>query len=110
MFRARHEGVRKLAIDNLKLEYAAEQKRLIANHDLDSIGLGLQLMTAEMNIWSAINGTLEADSRSKLSLGMQGPLSPEVKIRFQADANHRLAEAGKLYDASGVSYETALTK
>ena len=96
----RHRDVRMLAIDDLHRECEEMQAKLNASRDLSNIGMGLQILSYEMNVRSAINGTLDKDSTSELSLQLQGPLTPETKLRVMAEAARRIEQAEKIYDAA----------
>jgi hypothetical protein len=96
----RDRAVRMLAIDDLHRECQEMQAKLKESRDLSNIGMGFQILSYEMNIRSAINRTLDKDSTSELSLRIQGPLTPETKLRVMAEAARRIEEAGKIYDAA----------
>ena len=96
----RQAMVRGLAVDDLHRECEAMQAKLKASHDLSSLGMGVQIISYEMNVRSAINGTLDSDNTSELSLELQGPLTPEIKLRVLADAAERLKKADQIYDAA----------
>jgi hypothetical protein len=96
----RQRMVRTLAIDDLHRECEEMQAKLKANRDVSNFGMGLQVISYEMNVRSAINGTLEQDSKTELSLRLQGSLTPQTKLRIMADAAKRIENAEKLYDAA----------
>ena len=96
----RHEAIRKLALDDLRRDCDDMRAKLNASHDPSSIGMGLQVMSYEMNVRSAIQGTLDQDANEKLSLELQGPLSQEVKLRVMANAAERLKKAEQTYNAA----------
>lgn len=96
----RYRAVRLLAIDDLHGECEEMRARLKESRDLSNVGMGLQVLSFEMNVRSAINGKLDEDSKSELSLQLQGPLTQEVKLRVRAEAAKRIEQAEKIYDAA----------
>jgi hypothetical protein len=92
--------VRALAVDDLHRECEEMQANAKASRNLEDIGLGLKILSYEWNVKSAINGTLEQDSVSDVSVQLQGQLTPEIKLRVMAEAARRIEAAQKIYDAA----------
>jgi len=92
--------VRALAVDDLHRECEEMQAKAKASRNLDDIGLGLEILSYEWNVTSAINGTLEQDSIRDVSVQLQGKLTPEIKLRVMAEAARRIEAAQKIYDAA----------
>jgi hypothetical protein len=103
----RHRAVRLLAIDDLHRDCEEMQAKLKESKDLSTIGVGLKVLSYEMNVRSAINGTLDKDSISDLSLKLQGPLTPEIQLRVMAEAAKRIEQAETLYD---LAHSTAVSQ
>jgi uncharacterized protein HemX len=96
----RQRAVKALAIDDLHRECEEMQAKAKRSRNIEDIGLGLQIMSYEWNVKSAINGTLDQDSEGDVSVMMQGHLTPEIKLRVMADAAKRIEAAQKIYDAA----------
>ena len=103
----RHRAVQLLALDDLKRDCEQMQAELKESKDSNSIGKGFTILSYEMNVRSAIEGTLDRDSVRDYSVALQGPLTPEIKLRVMAEAARRIEQAEKTYDlahSSAVSH------
>jgi hypothetical protein len=96
--------VRKLAIDQLHRDCDEMRERIKSRHDLSSLTDLMDVMNYELNISRAIDGNENDAGMNKVSDELQGPLTPETKIRIHATANEYMQKAQRVFD-EGKAFE-----